>query len=628
LRSRIDTNFNFCWLPANLLDNPSSPSPLTTAGGTTQYRLSGVALSGNLLVNGDFSQGNSSFQSDYVVSATAPSLAGTGQYAVYDSTVYAVPGAAACGNFLDGFGNRLIVRNNATDSARIWSSSVRIRPHTRYALSCRVQPVFNNSEAKLQFAVDDAAIGGLMNISAMACGWSLHQVIWNAGPDTLVNLSIINRSTAGGACFAIDDIRFAEYRTVQDSVRISVDTPMINTIDNQSTCRGVQVALTTTGGVRYRWVPATAVSDSVGASPIVSPADTLQFFVTGTTAAGCSATDSVEINILPTPAIDKSPDTSICRGDSAFLRVTGGQSYVWSPAQTLSASDIPNPAAGPVSNTTYYVSSSDPAFGCVATDSIRVGLKAATQFTLSASADSVCAGNPLQLTATGGTDYRWQPAGLLNNAEIADPIARLLNTTLFVVQIFDSVCNAIGVLSRRIVAKPLPRLILTKSNDIDCFDLNARLSVSGADTVRWFAEKLPLYLSDSSIFNPIAFPSSTKKYYVTGAYTLSGCTRIDSIIVYSYLKGNPPFIAPNSFTPNGDGLNDCWRAIPESRLLFFELSVYNRLGNRVFFTRNPNECWNGTYQGTPQDPGNYVYYIKASNNCKSEVSSGNLLLLR
>ena len=628
LRSRVDSGFGYCWTPQNALNNPGSDTPRTQGGASTLYHLSGIAPKPNLVQNGDFSLSNSQFQSDYTLSSGSPSIDNPGQYVIYDSTVYAVPGAASCSNALDGYGKRLIVRNNGTDASRIWSSTISILPNTRYVFSCRVQSVLNPAEAKLQFAINDAPVGKWMDVPASPCAWTTNSVIWISGPDTPVTLSIINRSTVGDACFAIDDIRFSEYVVARDSVRITVDTPIINTISDQTTCRGVQVSLPTTGGISYKWSPATALSDSLSAAPVASPADTLKYIVTGTTSAGCTATDSVQINILPSPVITKSADTSICIGDSAYLRVSGAQTYLWSPAQTLSAPDIANPVAGPSGNTTYYVVSSDPSFTCTATDSIRVGIRAAARFSLSAAADSVCSGNPVQLTASGGTNYRWQPASLLNDPFSASPTARPLNTTVFFVRILDSACNDSAVLNRRIVAKPLPRLILTKSNDIDCFDLNARLSVSGADTVRWFANEQPLYLTDSSIFNPIAFPSITKKYYVTGADTLTGCSRTDSIMVSVYIKGNPPFIAPNSFTPNGDGLNDCWKAFPESRLLFFELSIYNRWGNRVFFTRNPYECWNGTYKGSPQDPGNYVYFIKASNTCRSEVSSGNLRLIR
>ncbi len=628
LRSRIDTGFGFCWTPQNTLNNPLSDTPRTQGGSSTRYRLKGIVPKQNLLQNGDFSQGNSQFQSDYTLSTGSPSISNTGQYVIYDSTVYAVPGAASCGNFQDGFGNRLIVRNNTSDAARIWSSTVSILPNTRYVFSCRIQPVLNPAEARLQFAINDAPVGKWMDVSPTPCSWTTNNVIWISGPDTPVTLSIINRSTAGEACFAIDDIRFSEFVLANDSVSITVDTPVIKTINDTSTCRGTQVLLNTSGGVRYQWTPATALSDSNSASPLASPSDTLKYFVTGITAAGCRTTDSVQINILPSPLITKSADTSICIGDSAYLRVSGAQAYAWTPVASLSASDVAEPVAGPSVNTTYYVISTDPALTCTATDSIRVSLRVAANFSLSAAADSVCSGSPVQLTASGGSSYRWQPAGLLNDPFSASPVARPLNTTVFFVRIVDSACNDTAVLNRRIVAKPLPRLIITKSNDIDCFDLNARLSVSGADTVRWFAAQQPLYLTDSSIFNPIAFPSTTKKYYVTGTDTLSGCTRIDSIMVYNYIKGNPPFIAPNSFTPNGDGLNDCWKAIPDGRLLYFEVAIYNRWGNRVYFSRNPDECWNGTFKGAPQDPGNYVYYIKASNTCKSDVSSGNLLLLR
>ena len=46
-----------------------------------------------------------------------------------------------------------------------------------------------------------------------------------------------------------------------------------------------------------------------------------------------------------------------------------------------------------------------------------------------------------------------------------------------------------------------------------------------------------------------------------------------------------------------------------------DISIYNRLGNRVFHALNVNDCWDGTYKGTNAEPGNYVYFIKAFNDC-------------
>jgi len=50
---------------------------------------------------------------------------------------------------------------------------------------------------------------------------------------------------------------------------------------------------------------------------------------------------------------------------------------------------------------------------------------------------------------------------------------------------------------------------------------------------------------------------------------------------------------PNIFTPNGDGLNDRWRVITRECWQTFDLKVYNRWGNLVWWSLDPMEWWNG-----------------------------------
>ena len=78
---------------------------------------------------------------------------------------------------------------------------------------------------------------------------------------------------------------------------------------------------------------------------------------------------------------------------------------------------------------------------------------------------------------------------------------------------------------------------------------------------------------------------------------------------------------PNSFTPNGDGINDCFGIKYWGAVLEFQLIIYNRYGEKVFGTTDPNQCWNGLYKTKKPEPGNYVYYIKAKTAC------GNVCLL-
>jgi gliding motility-associated-like protein len=79
------------------------------------------------------------------------------------------------------------------------------------------------------------------------------------------------------------------------------------------------------------------------------------------------------------------------------------------------------------------------------------------------------------------------------------------------------------------------------------------------------------------------------------------------------LQQFPKFVLPNSFTPNGDGLNDIFIAtklfIDESGYL---LTIFNRWGQRIFETANPSEGWDGRYKGFYAPPGVYVYHIQFS----------------
>lgn len=85
---------------------------------------------------------------------------------------------------------------------------------------------------------------------------------------------------------------------------------------------------------------------------------------------------------------------------------------------------------------------------------------------------------------------------------------------------------------------------------------------------------------------------------------------------------------PNAFSPNGDRLNDCFGIKYWGVILKLEFSIYNRWGERVFYTNNSNECWNGKYKGLLQETGTFVYYINAITNCGNVERKGRFVLLR
>ena len=110
----------------------------------------------------------------------------------------------------------------------------------------------------------------------------------------------------------------------------------------------------------------------------------------------------------------------------------------------------------------------------------------------------------------------------------------------------------------------------------------------------------------------------TTKYFLT-AKDAAGCFTQDSVVV-NVSKVNPTgYAMPTAFTPNNDGLNDCYGIKYWGTFIDLEFSIYNRWGERLFFTRNPADCWDGRYKGVPQDPAVFVYMIKAKTTCEGLI---------
>src|SRR6185503_14979482 len=96
----------------------------------------------------------------------------------------------------------------------------------------------------------------------------------------------------------------------------------------------------------------------------------------------------------------------------------GGTTYSWSPAATLNNPNIANPIAAPVTNTIYNVIVGNA--NCTTADSIRVNVYPDPVFLISPPG-SICRNDSLQLNASGGNVYNWQPSSDISNPNIANP---------------------------------------------------------------------------------------------------------------------------------------------------------------------------------------------------------------
>lgn len=614
-------SLSFCWNPVTYLNNPNLPNPITSTPQNITYYYSAEVTGANLIINGNFSSGNTGFTSQY--NYANPNTT-EGEYFVGPNPQAWNSSTSPCPDHTSGNGNMMLVNGAPIPNVRVWTETVAITPNTNYVFSTWIQAIYNVNPAQLQFSINGNDIGTLITASLPVCTWTQFYTTWNSGNNNSATISVVNKNTmVQGNDFALDDISFAPVHLKRDSVKITVDVPVVTATNSTGICSGTQIQLNATGAATYSWAPTTGLNNPNIANPIATPVATTEYIVTGTTINGCIAKDTVDITLFPNPVITKSNDVTICPGSSAQLLASGGVTYSWSPAGTLNNAAIPNPLATPVVTTTYHVTVTD-ANTCNNTDSIKVTVRTAATFAVNPPL-AICKNKSVQLNASGGDIYSWSPAGTLNNPAIQNPVASPANTTAYSVNILDTVCGFSTNLSTTVTILPLPNVRAGKSNDIDCSTPQSMLTASGASQYSWSPAGT---LNNPNSASPIATPTVTTQYNVSGT-DFSGCINSDSVIVKVLATNSGGYLMPNAFTPNNDGKNDCYGIKYWGTILRLQFSIYNRWGERIFYTTDPNGCWDGTINGVPQDPAVFVYMIKAKTSCQSEVfRKGTFVLIR
>lgn len=106
-----------------------------------------------------------------------------------------------------------------------------------------------------------------------------------------------------------------------------------------------------------------------------------------------------------------------------------------------------------------------------------------------------------------------------------------------------------------------------------------------------------------------------------------GCT--DTETQFITVVENCFIAVPAAFTPNGDGLNDFFYPLNAYKAANLSFSVYNRNGQRVFFTRNWLNKWDGKFRGQAADAGTYVWVLDYINDSNKPVhQKGTVILIR
>ena len=420
------------------------------------------------------------------------------------------------------------------------------------------------------------------------------------------------------------------YQTTEFTVVISdscgVDTIVVivpvfqnsPTVSNDtSVCIGNSAFLQATGGGTYSWTPATFLSDPSIANPVSTPNVTTEYVVEIISVDGCLSEDSVTVAVFYDPPIPVMPDTVVmCRGSSAVINVSGGDSYQWSPNYFINTLIGPSVVVNPPDDYLYFCNFFN-ACG-YAIDSVYLNVLEAQ---VNAGNDtSICPGGSANIWAEGALSYVWSPANSLNISNGTSVIATPDSETVYTVIGTDvNGCTD----SAAVLVSIYPQPWIVTSPDVyaiygDVIQLSANSSTPGPYV--WSPAE---YVSCITCLTPTVSPNQNMTFTVTFS-DINGCTAADSVSVYY----DPIIYVPNTFTPDDNEFNQGFRVVA-SNIRSFELLIFNRWGELIYTLNDLSDYWDGSYNGFVCQDGTYVWKLTYYDfKDKKYTLTGHVNLLR
>ena len=398
-------------------------------------------------------------------------------------------------------------------------------------------------------------------------------------------------------------------------------------VPTQATCAGNDgtVTVTGTGGTPpLQYSLDGVVYANSGNFTKISPGD---YVATIKDRNGCIASQPVVVPLNNTLTVDAGSDITICEGKSAKIPAkSNALLYSWAPSTGLSDPTVLQPQASPGTTTLYSLTAT---WGvCKQTASVTVLVNPAPVAVVGPDI-TICYGKSAQLNGSGGEGYSWTPALYLDNPATADPmVGHPQNTTTYHLTVTDAKgCQSIRDATETVTVTPPGKIFVGDDTSVlagqpvplKVIDLNN----SGFTQFEWTPAG---GLNDPSVQDPVATVNESTTYTVV-ASTADGCAATSALTIKVYSVSD--IFVPNAFTPNGDGHNDILRVIPVGMRELKYFAVFNRWGQRVFYSSNPSAGWDGTMNGQRQETGTYTWMAGGINyNGDPVARKGVVILIR
>lgn len=565
--------------PSLTAANNTSASPVVSPTQTTTYTVTsaGNSPSANMVTNGNFSQGNLGFTSDYLYIANAGTSGVQRAYGVVTTANAWFQFFPSCNvEHTTGTGKMMVIDGSTINAGadKVWGQTITVQPNQTYTFSYWVQTVALPNPANLEVRINGVVVGTDLAPSA-ECNWSLRTYTWNSGTSTSAQIAIYDKVvTSAGNDFALDDISFTTnvVCNLSKTVVITVTpriTPTFNAVN--PICVGATLSplpTTSNNSITGTWSPA-----------LNNLSTTTYTFIPTSGQCVANATLTITVNSIVTPLF--TPINPICSGATVSALLTTSNNSItgtWSPALNNLAT------------TTYTFT---PTNGqCATNGSITISVTPNVTPTFT-QVPTICSGaalSALPTTSNNSITGNWSPA--LNNS----------STTTYTFTPSSGQCATSATMT--ITVTPFPQFTITKG----CDGSNFVLSAVGIGTLN------ASYIWYNNLRQNIG-TSPSIRITTEGNYSLelsnNGCSEEKPVSVTSI-----HCTIPKGISPNGDGNNDIFDL---SNLNVQKLQIFNRYGIEVYSKSDYTNEWTGKSNSGAELPDGTYYFVVQYTNGKTKT---------
>ena len=395
---------------------------------------------------------------------------------------------------------------------------------------------------------------------------------------------------------------------VLDSAKVTVGNLQVTVSDYTMNCLNEMVTLTANivGGIGTE--PIIWSTGATTNSIVVSPSATTLYWISVNGA--CSATDTATLTVPifdPVVLTINNNLTLNCPGDPVLLtaNMVGGshiQTYNWfDGTATFTGNNI---TVNPMVTTTYTAWVVDTCAADGDTNSFIVTVPNYSDLQLNLSDDTlICIGDQAVLVAipTGGDgaySYSWTGGATSSFIQVSPNFDINYNVT-----VTDGCGNQVSSAVFVTVTSPTADFTYEYLSEFGVQFTDS--SYSDIVSTWWTFDGDGAYTDTDPLYT---FNYDGEHEVWLAVEDVNGC--YDTIMK----KIKPPMFiyGPNSFSPDGDGINDEFK-FKGIGIEHFNLMIFNRWGEQIFEAHSIDIGWRGTYRGTPLPVGVYVYRVRAES---------------